>query len=250
LGLVEETTGAFDGTIESFVNDPAKDMHEDLLDIGIATVVSDTTARRVGTVGGGLATKMKYRAYDTSYTVSSGAGFDHTRNADSDSALKITLKGPSTETPTTQQIIYNAQLATDTIATDGDGLYALEGYFAAEGPFNYSMATGRHPQIYVTLNEFLPSPLGNNSGVILAFGGLPDVGDEELAPCFNWQRIVVTMFSPASDCVRGTIQIQDAPGPVNNPVQCAAFQVPIYIDDLKFYKVADNLDQFDAELFE
>lgn len=247
LGLLEESTGAFDGTIEAFVDTPAKDMHDDLLDIGISTTVYSTTGSRFGGVNGGLATKKKYSAYDTSYAVTSGAGIDHTRNADSDTALKITLKGPSTELPTTEQIVYQASLSTDTIATDGEGLYAFEAYLAAEAPFNQTTSTRRMPQIYMTCNEIMPNPLGNNAGVILAFGGLPDVAGE--TP-FNWQRVVVSIYSPASECIRGTLQLLDTPGTVGHPVQMAAFNVPIYIDDMKFYKVADNLDQFDAELFE
>ena len=246
LGLIEESTGAFDGTIEAF-EDTVADMHADLLDIGISTVVYNADGARFGGVNGGLVTKKKYRAYDSSYAVTSGGGIDHTRNAGSDTALKITLKGPSTELPTTEQIVYQASFSTDTIATDGEGLYAFEAYLAAEAPFNLTTSTRRMPQIYMTCNEIMPSPLGNNAGVILSFGGLPDVAGD--IP-FNWQRVVVSIYSPASECIRGTLQLLDAPGKVGNPVQMAAFNVPIYIDDMKFYKVADNLDQFDAELFE
>ncbi len=246
LGLLEESTGAFDGTIEAF-EDTVADMHADLLDIGISTTVYNADGARFGGINGGLVTKKKYSAYDSSYAVTSGAGIDHTRNAGSDTALKITLKGPSTELPTTEQIVYQASFSTDTIATDGEGLYAFEAYLAAEAPFNQTTSTRRMPQIYMTCNEIMPSPLGNNAGVILAFGGLPDIAGD--IP-FNWQRVVVSIYSPASECIRGTFQLLDTPGKVGNPVQMTAFNVPIYIDDMKFYKVADNLDQFDAELFE
>jgi hypothetical protein len=151
------------------------------------------------------------------------------------------------ESPTTQQIVYTAQFGTDTIATSGDGLYALEGYLAAQGPFNQVTTTGCHPQIFMTLNEVLPAAFGNTAGVILNYGGLPDVGGD--IP-FNWQRIVITMYSAASESLRGTIQLYDQPGTVGHPVQMSAFNVPIYIDDLKIYKVADSLDQWDAELFD
>jgi hypothetical protein len=248
LLLVEETTGAFDGTIEAFVDNPSKDMHEDLLDIGIATVEWDNAGRRHGGVGGGLASKKKYRCFDTSFTVVRGTGIDHTRNGDSETALKIVLKGPTSELPTNERQVYQAQFSTDTILTDGDGLYAFEAYLAAEAPFNETTATRRHPDVRMVINEMKPDPFGNNAGSILSFGGLPDVAGE--GP-FNWLRQVITMYSPDSESIRGTFLMMDAPGPTDRPpVQVSAFNVPIYIDDMKFYKVADNLDQFDEELFE
>jgi len=255
LGLTEQPTGAFDGTIEAFEDNPAKDMHEDLLDIGISTLPWDASGRRLGGIYGGLLTKKKYWAYDTSYGVTSGAGIDHTRNADSDTALKIVLKGPTSELPLTEQQAYQASLTTADIAASGDGLYAFEAYLAAAGdglPFNQTTSTRRHPEVRITLNEMLPDPFGNNAGTIFYFGGLPDVSGD--AP-FNWQRVVVTMFSPGCVSFHATIMMMDATGLVSTPtidrrVQVSAFNVPIYIDDMKFYKVADNLDQFDAELFE
>lgn len=250
-GILQTFTGPFDGTIESYVSDPVADLHAELLDIGLAWLPYDGVSRNQGVPGGSLASKKKLQVYDSSISVSRGAGRDHTRNAGSETSLRLVLNGPGAESTTEQQMWYGevSTLPFDcTIeGAPADGVYQFVTYFAAEPPFNQASTSRRLPQVRLIISELLPNPLGNGAGVINDMGALPK--DPSAEPTIVWERQIATLYSPDAKSIRGIIQVQEAPGMVGNPVQVSWFNVPIFIDDMRLYRAADNLDQWDAELF-
>lgn len=247
LGLVEDTTYAFDGTMEAYVADPGLTVEQELNRIGMTVShAAGPTGARNGVAAGSLATRKKYDAYATTYSVSEDQGIDHTRNGMSGNSLKLILRGPTSETPTTEQQTYIATVTTDVIAANGSGIYVFESYIATQGTVNTVTTSKRVPEIRVVLQEMKPNVYGNVSGMIFGMGGLPDVGGE--LP-FNWFRNVVTMYSQDCVAIRGAYQIMDAHGLVGSPIQVSTFDAPIFVDDMKLYRVDDNIDFFNPELF-
>jgi len=247
-GVWEQTTGHLDGTIEAYVNDPVKTISEELSDIGIVTGYGapETTGAAFGRAYGWLTSRWKYNAYESSYQVTQAQGIDHTRNGLSETALKIVLTGPTTEPVEGKEIAYFAQIATEPIAASGSGIYVMESYLATQAPFNTGTASRRVPEIRVVLQETKPNVLGNASGLIFGQGGLPDVGGD--LP-FNWFRAVTTMYSKDCESFRAVYQLLDDVGRIGAPIQVSTYNAPVFIDDISFFKVADDINHFDAELF-
>jgi hypothetical protein len=235
-GLEQPT--AYDSTFEDWV-DGGGTTHDELLAVGWVTGGGAASPA----AGFRIAQQEYLNADDSVFTI---GAHDHTLNGGSSQSLKVILDGDDGDDgplPGGAMDAIRAQAVTGMFACDGTGLYAMEAYATADGPFNQS-ASHRQPEVRILINEVGPNPFGQAAGMVYTQGGLPDDVDTLAVP-ENWQRVVATLFIPDADLVRGVLQIADTfAGDVGN------FQVPVFLDDVNLYKVDDGTDFFDFELFD
>lgn len=168
---------------------------------------------------------------------------DHTMNAGSNTSLKVVLTGDDGDSGWDGDLdSIRAQINTAVVAGQGDGMYAVEAYVSKLNASN-SEGTYRDPSVRVILGEVLPNAASTVVGYILTLGGLPESVNG--TPPYNWQRCIAQMYIPNCEYLRGQFQILETfQAPAIN------FQVPIFIDDVKLYKVGDPAMFFDADLFD
>jgi hypothetical protein len=231
--VLNQTSGDLDGSIESYVT--TGNIKTDLSAVGIS----------LGYAGGNgpafdYAAKDFVNGADANVTVDS---HDHTNNS-SNKSLEVSLAGDDGPDGNggNWSAIRNG-LDTAVVAGSGSGTYVFECYLAKDRVVNDTI-TNRHPEIRVLLQEVAPNWMGTASGAIYNKGGLPDDVDTSAIP-YNWARAVVSMYIPDCENLMGRIHVFDT-----FQQDASRFNVPIYMDDLKLYRVDDPASFFDADLYD
>lgn len=235
LSLVDQTTG-YDGTIDSWTD--TGDAAADLDAVGFYVPVGNP----VYGVASFLPETFQYVAGAADLVDVSTV--DHTLNgAGAGHSLVLTLAGDDgAEDPPAYDAV-QLQVFSGVLEADGTGLYAMECYLSTDGPYNQGGSTPRMPEIKILMNEVAPNPFGAFLGAVYSEAGLPQTvaGDTPT----NWHRCVTSMVISEADLVRAVIQLQD-----NVVEDVGLFNLPIYLDDFTVYKIEDDVDYFDAELFD
>jgi hypothetical protein len=233
--VVTQPSG-WDGTIDSYVN--TGDKAADLDAIGF--VYNYPVGGQTYGMGTMFLPSWQYVRAD--YDAISVSAQDHTLNgAGAGQSIALTLAPFDGQDAAGQAML--AELFTGIMQADGSGLYAMECYASTDGPYNSDPSYPRHPEVRVLLNEVAPNVAGTGSGFIFTNTGLPQSVNGDTPG--NWRRIISQEYINDADLIRGVIQMDDN---ANDPVD--DFNLTIYFDDFKFYKVTDDVDYFDAELFD
>jgi hypothetical protein len=166
-------------------------------------------------------------------------GINHSPNPNDRRALRISLTGD--EGPASESRAIRAQLNTAAVAVPGSGIYCVEAFVSKERQTD-RIRSDRSPVLLLGLNELDPNPLVATSGTVFSFGGLPEsVWDQNS----NWSRVVATAYIPDARVIRGLIQVKET-----FTDHVTDFDVPIYIDDFRIYRLEDPVEYFDADLFD
>jgi hypothetical protein len=234
-----EYTSDIDGTIESAA--PACG--------ALPSSITDAQLKDIGLYdgwGGGNGPAFKHPDMDFLNAdlacVNIGA-YDITNNNNSCKSLKLTLAGDDGADGCAGALdSMRLQLSTGAVAGSGDGLYAIEAYVAKLNACNM-VNSYRHPNVRIIIQEVAPNYFGAAAGYIYTLGGLPTTVSDG-APD-GWHRAVADLYIPNCDILRGLIQVLDT-----FKADAANFAVPVFVDDLKLYKVDDPAIYFDADLFD
>lgn len=165
---------------------------------------------------------------------------DHTKSNNSSNCLQIQLPNAGEATP---NVAVRSRIVTTIVDVSGggSGVYCMEAYVSKQRATN-SVQADQTPTLTVALNQMAPNALQPANGTFMLKGGLPEsVGAEDN----NWLRLVGTAYIPNAQLVRGLITLVES---YTEP--SAWFSVPVYIDDIKLYRVDDPARFFDADLFD
>jgi hypothetical protein len=166
-------------------------------------------------------------------------GINHGPKPSDRRALRISLTGDDGTDSDPHAV--RAWLNTAAVAVSGSGIYCLEAFVSKERQTD-RFRSDRSPAVLVGINEVDPNPLVSTSGTVFSFGGLPESVWGENA---NWFRVVATAYVPDARVIRGLVQVKET---FTDDV--ADFDVPIYVDDFRIYRVEDPVEYFDADLFD
>jgi len=198
--------------------------------------------------GGGGAPAFEYTKKNNingaSANVTVDSTHDHT-NFNSTKCLKVILAGddgPDGTSGNWSEILQGIDTAI--VAGSGSGTYVFECYVAKDRTVNVSK-NDRHPKVRCILQEVAPNWLGSANAITYNLGGLPDDVDTGIDIPYNWARTVCTMYIPGCENLVGRVNIMDT-----YQADVGLFNVPIYIDDLKLYRVDDPANVFDADLYD